>query len=70
MSYTTKQWNELVWILNFRDHKIEELFKEKRITKKKYREYKSIMNKAWIKIWEVHPDQHPELTKFFKKNFE
>lgn len=70
MDYTINQWNELVWNLNLVDCRLERFLKEKKITKKKYREYKRVVDKDWIRIWEFHPNQHPELTKVFKKNFE
>ena len=28
-----------------------------------------LLKKAWIKIWEIHPDQHPEAKRIFKENF-
>lgn len=70
MINTVQDWNKLVWKLNFIERKLEMFMYEKKITQKEYREYNKIISKAWIRIFDFHPDQHPEATRIFKKHFE
>lgn len=45
------------------------MFEEKEITKKKYLEAKRLLDKAWLRIFDIHPDTHPESTKLMRKEF-
>jgi len=64
-----QEWNRKVWILNVIEKKLEINLKKGLISKNKYKKNKEIIDSAWIKIWDFHPDQHPLAKEFFKLNF-
>lgn len=63
------EWKKKVWIMNYEEGKIERLFKKGDLKKKDYRRAKALMDKAWIKIWELHPDKSDEEIATFNKLF-
>jgi hypothetical protein len=65
-----ENWNELGRYLNYCDIRLASKIRCKTISKKEQKRIKGLLNKAWIRIWEIHPDQHPELTKLYKLHFE
>jgi hypothetical protein len=69
ISEEIQKWNKGVWILNLIERKLEKKFKEELISKKEYKRNKEIINLAWIRIWDFHPEQHPYAKELFKKHF-
>ena len=66
---TKREWSIMVWKLCLLENKIKESFKNGLISKKVNKEWKRLIGIAWIKIWDFHPDQHPEVTRLFKLHF-
>lgn len=62
-SQEVQEWNRKVWMLHFLEEKLEKglIPKNKKI--------KKLINMAWIKIWDFHPDQHPLAKELFKLHF-
>lgn len=61
------EWNRKVWQLNIADKKLED--NKLNFNKAKILRIKNLLNEAWIKVWELHPDQHPLSTETYNKFF-
>jgi len=68
-SQEVQRWNRNVWILNLIERKLNNNLKVGLVNKKEYKKNKKIIDLAWIRIWDFHPDQHPLAKEFFKLNF-
>ena len=69
-SQEVQEWNRKVWILHFLEAKLKKDFDKGLISNKKNKKNKKIINIAWIKIWDFHPDQHPLAKELFKLHFD
>lgn len=63
------EWNKKVNKLNEADEKILDMLKNGTLSKRKYNQYKKVLNKLWIRIWDYYPDKNPLMTEIYKKNF-
>jgi len=64
-----QEWNKKVWMLNIIERKLKIGFEKGLISKEKNKKMKKIINLAWIKIWDFHPDQNPLTKEIFKLHF-
>lgn len=69
ISNEVKEWNKKVWMLHLLEEKLKKGFEIGLISKNKNKKIKKIINMAWIKIWDFHPDQHPLAKELFKLHF-
>lgn len=64
-----QEWNRKVWMLHILEAKLKKAFGNGLISKNKNKRIKKIIGMAWIRIWDLHPDQHPLAKELFKLNF-
>ncbi len=64
-----QEWNRKVWMLNMAEKKLEIASNKCLISKRENKKIKKIINEAWMKIWDFHPNQHPLAKEFFELNF-
>ena len=62
-----QEWNRKVWMLNMADKKLKD--NKSKLNKKKIAKIRKLIDEAWIKIWESHPDQHPSAYNIYKELF-
>jgi len=64
-----RDWNKKVWLLNIAERKLEMYLESGKIQKKEGKKIKKIIDEAWIRVWDFHPNQHPLAKELFKLNF-
>lgn len=64
-----QKWNRSVWVLHILEAKLKKGFEMGLISKDKKIKIKNILENAWIRIWDFHPDQNPLTKELFKLHF-
>jgi len=63
------EWKRKSMMLIIFDSKLEKMKEDKKITRKKYKKIRNILDDYLIGIWDFHPNTNPSIKKDFKLNF-
>jgi len=69
MNIEFKEFKRKVFLLNLADLKLEELYKNKKINKKKKKEIKKFLGGLWESLEDFLQDKNPSMKEAFKLGF-